>query len=462
MEWSVYVVDDEAALARGIARGLKGDYDVHTFFSARSALSAIEKSPADLVLLDIGLPDMNGIDLLKQIKIYSPETLAIMITAFDQVETVVAAMKAGAHDYVLKPVQMEDLHIVIRKAVETIRMRKEIRELQEKYLKENIPFFIGESRKVQNIMRFVKSVASSPDTPILIMGKSGTGKDLIARAIHYRSPHFKGPIVSLNCAALPGPLVESELFGYEKGAFTGADQKGKKGLLEQADGGTLFLDEIGDLSSEAQAKLLRFLETGTFYRVGGTKEVGVQTRLVSATNKDLSAMIQKEQFREDLYYRIGVVKIEMPSLNERPEDILLIARYFLVEFSDKFGKKISGIAAAAENFLKEYQWSGNVRELKNVMERAVLICPGSKITVEDLGISKQSMGAGNLKKESEAAALPSIPEEGVDLLSILASVEKSYFKAALKAARNNETRAAEMLNIKYSTFRYRKRNLGVL
>ena len=253
-------------------------------------------------------------------------------------------MKGGAFDYMVKPIHPETLEVNVGNALETVRLKKEVRELQERSLRENVPMFIGESNAVQDVMEFVEAVAKSPDTPILIVGETGTGKELVAGAIHYRSPNFRGPLVSVNCASIPRELIESELFGYEKGAFTGASLGGKKGLVEQAAGGTLFLDEVGDLSLEAQAKLLRFLEEGEFYRVGGIRKQKLPVRIVSATNKDLQELIADGQFREDLYYRLAVVKIVVPSLNDRREDILPIATHFLVEYSRKFGKRFTGIS----------------------------------------------------------------------------------------------------------------------
>ena len=315
---------------------------------------------------------MSGIDGLREIKRICPDTVVIMITAYEDIATVVAAMKLGAYDYIVKPVHMDALLVTIGNALETVRLRKEVQALQERYLEENIPCFIGESSSIQSVMEFIQLVARSPDTPVLICGETGTGKELIASAIHYKSPNFKGPFVTLNCAAIPRELLESELFGYERGAFSGARDTGKRGLVEQAAGGTLFLDEVGDLSPEAQAKLLRFLEAGEYYRVGGTQKLRVATRVVSATNRDLEAMIEQGAFRKDLYYRLAVIRVDIPSLSNRPEDIVPIARYFLVQFSKKFGKTFTGIAPEAEQMLLRYAWKGNVRELRNVIELSLI------------------------------------------------------------------------------------------
>ena len=309
-------------------------------------------------------------------------------------------------------------------------------------------------------MQYIAKVAKSPDTPILILGESGTGKELIASAIHYRSPNFQGKLIPVNCAAIPKDLFESELFGYEKGAFSGAISSGKKGLIEQATGGTLFLDEIGDLNLDAQAKLLRFLESGEIYKVGGTKTIHVKTRVISATNKDLAKMITDGTFREDLYFRIGVVKLEVPSLNRRPEDILPIARYFLMEFSKKFDKLVNGIDPMAEKALQQIRWRGNVRELKNIIERATLVSNGPQLTLADLGGLTADSGREPLFYSEK---LPhTLPPDGIDLVHLLADIETRFIVDALQVTGANETKAAELLRMKYSTFRYRRRILNIL
>lgn len=458
--YSIYIVDDEETIREGITMALEVDYHVEPFSTAETAIDAIKNDPPDLVLLDIGLPGMNGIEALSKIKDLHPEILIIMITAYEDINTVISAMKLGAHDYVVKPLHMDGLTVTIRNALETIRLRKEVHVLQEKYLKENLPCFIGESNSIQDVMEFIGMVAKSPDTPILIFGETGTGKELIASAIHYRSPNFKGPLITLNCAAIPKDLIESELFGYEGGAFSGANPSGKKGLIEEAANGTLFLDEVGDLSLEAQAKLLRFLEDGEFYRVGGTKKLQVQTRVVSATNKDLDSMIEKGLFRKDLYFRLGVITVQIPSLNERPDDIIPLAKHFLVEFSHKFDKTFIGIPPQTESALMAYNWTGNVRELKNLIERGVLTAKGPDLTLHDLGIEGVSRDE-TLKKARTEADFPPIPHSGIDLSSIQESLERNYIEEALKMAGGNESEAARLLNINHHTFRYRRKKLHI-
>jgi DNA-binding NtrC family response regulator len=460
ISYSIYIIDDEQTVRDGITMALSADYRVDAFSTAETAIGAIKKKPPDLILLDIGLPYMDGIEALRKIKVQCPDILVIMITAYEDIKTVVSAMKLGAYDYVVKPIHMDSLEVTIRNALETISLRKEVQILQGKYLKENFGCFVGESNAIQDVMEFIEMVAKSPDTPILICGETGTGKELIASAIHYRSPNFKGNLIAVNCAAIPRDLIESELFGYEKGAFTGARAFGKKGLIEEAANGTLFLDEVGDLSLEAQAKLLRFLEEGEFYRIGGVGKLKVQTRVVSATNKDLNSMIENGLFRKDLYFRLEVIKVQVPSLNERREDIIPLAKHFLQEFSRKFGKKFTGISPQAESVLKSYKWIGNVRELKNMIERGVLIGKGPKLTLQDIGIegTHNGMPLENINNQTEFAP---IPPEGIDLQTIQESLEKFYIKEALRLSGGNESKAARLLNINHHTFRYRKKKLQI-
>jgi transcriptional regulator with PAS, ATPase and Fis domain len=353
---------------------------------------------------------------------------------------------------------MDSLEISIKNALETITLRKEVQSLQARYLQENLPCFIGESRSILDVMRFIEDVAKSPDTPILLLGETGTGKELIAGSIHYRSPKFKGPLATVNCAAIPTDLIESELFGYEKGAFSGAKSAGKKGLIEEAANGTLFLDEVGDLSLEAQAKLLRFLDQGEFYRVGGTEKRRISTRIVSATNKNIEAMINNNQFRKDLYYRLGVIRVEIPSLNERREDIIPLAKHFLYEFNDKFEKNMSGLSPKAEKSLMTHNWTGNVRELKNLIERGVLIGKGTVLTLQDLGIDHANSTNGR-RFSGQTASFPPISENGVDLDEIERAMERYYIDEAYKMAGGNESKAAKLLNLNHHTYRYRRKKL---
>lgn len=458
IQYSIYIVDDEENIREGITMALEEYYKIEAFPTAETAIDAIKANFPDLVLLDIGLPGMDGMNALREIKGLCPDVMVIMITAYEDIATVISAMKLGAYDYVVKPIHMDSLEMTIRNALETIRLRKEVQLLQERYLRENLPCFIGQSNAMQEVMGFITMVAKSPDTPILILGETGTGKELIASAIHYRSPNFKGPFIPVNCAAIPKDLVESELFGYEKGAFSGAGASGKKGLIEESANGTLFLDEVGDLSLEAQAKLLRFLETGEFYRVGGTKKMQIKTRIIAATNKELDSMIEKGLFRKDLYFRVGVIKIQAPSLNKRRGDIMPLAKHFLMTFSNKFGKAFTGISASAENALMTHNWTGHVRELKNLIEKGVLLGNGPILEAEDLGLVNK-FGSDIPKKATDGIIFPALPAQGIDFASAQKSLEKYYIGEAFRMADGNEIKAAKLLNMNHHTFRYRRKKL---
>jgi DNA-binding NtrC family response regulator len=459
IEYSIYVIDDESLIRDSIAMALEETYRIETFAEAEPAIAAMETGLPDLVLLDIGLPGMDGIQALEKIQRQHPGLLTVMITAVEEIDTVIAAMRLGAYDYVVKPLQMDGLETTIRNALETIRLRKEVRSLQQQVLQANVPCFIAESDIIQDVMAFVGQVAKSPDTPVLIQGETGTGKELIAGAIHYQSPNFQGPFITVNCAAIPTDLVESELFGYEKGAFSGAGAAGKRGLLEAAGGGTLFLDEVGDLSPDTQAKLLRFLEQGEFFRVGGTRRQILHTRIISATNKDLDRMIVDGRFRKDLYFRIGVVKVKIPALNARTDDILPLARHFLMEFAGKFGKTFTGFSPAAEQSLVTHRWSGNVRELKNVIERGVLVGGGPTLATGNLGLDHALDDAPATGTPDGAMAFAPIPPEGIDLTALERSMERFYIETALAMAGGNESRAARLLHLNHHTFRYRRKKI---
>ncbi len=453
-QYSIYIIDDDEIIRTGIRFSLESEYRIYTFATAESALESMQSNPPDLILLDIGLPGMDGIKALHHIRKECHDILVIMITAYEDIQTVISAMKLGAYDYVVKPIVMDGLEITIRNALSTIRLRKEVQDLQEEYLAENIPCFVAESNEIHNVLKFIGMVAKSPDTPILILGETGTGKELIASAIHHRSPNFKGPFITVNCAAIPKDLIESELFGYEKGAFSGASTSGKKGLIEAAGGGTLFLDEVGDLSMEAQAKLLRFLEEGEFYRVGGTAKLQVHTRVVSATNKDLHTLIDNKLFRQDLYFRLAVIVVTIPSLNDRPDDILPLAHHFLLHFSDKFGRIFTNFSDGAIEALATHRWTGNIRELKNMIERAVLTAQEPSIEKNDLGIVETETF------DPKNFSFPPLTEEGVDISSIESTVEDYYISEALRIAKGNESKAAKLLNLNHHTFRYRRKKLS--
>jgi len=460
ISYSIFIIDDDAFIVKLIKEALDTRYSFTSFSSAEEALRRLKHEQPDLILLDVGLPGMDGIKAIHEIKKLNPDILVIMLTADEDIQTVITTMKSGAHDYIVKPVHIKTLEKTIDNAFQTIRLKKKVQLLQQKQLEDHLPCFIEESNAIHNVMEFIKMVAKSPDTPILILGETGTGKELIANAVHYRSPNFNGPFIAVNCASLPKDIVESELFGYEKGAFSGASVSGKKGLIEEAEGGTLFLDEVGDLNLETQAKLLRFLEEGEFYKVGGTRKVKIKTRVVSATNRNVESMVEKGLFRKDLYFRLGVIKVHIPSLNERREDIIPLADYFLYTFAKKFDKTFTGISPEAQQALMTYRWTGNIREFRNFIERGVLIGEGPLLTVKDLGIETHDrcviapQGPGGMK-------ISPLPSSGIDLADVLSSIERYYIDQAYHTADKNESKAARLLNMNHHTFRYRRKKLSV-
>jgi len=449
--YTIFIVDKNSVLREQFRKALKKLYRVRDFGAAEEAVCAMSDRQADLVLLEVGLPGIDGLETLRRIKGRWPETLVIMMTDSEDVQTVIAAMKQGAHDYLLKPIHLDSLRARVHDALQTLRLGHEVRALQERFIREDVPCVLGASRVMQEVMELVTKVAQSPDTPVLICGETGTGKELIASAIHYRSPNAHGPFVPVNCAGIPANLTESEFFGYEPGAFTGARASGKKGLVEEAENGTLFLDEVGDLGPDAQAKLLRFLESGEYYHVGGSRKLIARTRIISATNQDLAQLSRQGKFRDDLYYRLSVIKIEVPSLKARKEDILLLAYHFLRQFCRKFRKPVETIAPEAEQSLLKKAWQGNIRELRNLIERAVLLTNRGELGVEDLGLP---VCPPSPLSEGEV-----FPSAGVDLTTILDGVEKRYLDWALEASQGNESKAAGLLKMNYHTFRYRRKRL---
>ncbi|MCP3899344.1 MAG: sigma-54-dependent Fis family transcriptional regulator, partial [Desulfobacteraceae bacterium] len=453
VRYSICIVDDEETIRDSLELVLSDEYDVKSFVDAESFLSNLGNISPDLVLLDIGLPGMNGIDALNVIKKKLPDLPVIMITAFEDISMVIKSMKIGAFDFILKPMNPDLLELTIKKALSSIALRKEVKILQEKYLKDNQPCFIGKSKNIEDVMDFVNMVAKSPDTPIMISGETGTGKELIARAIHVRSPVFQGPFVALNCSAFPNELIESELFGYEEGAFSGAKKQGKKGFIEEAENGTLFLDEVADLSLAGQAKLLRFLESGEFFKVGGTKKYKANVRLVSATNKNLEELMDKDLFRKDLFFRLCVVKAKIPSLNERRDDILPLAKYFLYEFNKKFKKNLEKISKEAEALLLSHKFTGNVRELKNIIERASLIAKNKELSEEDLGLYQKQIEKQPIDQTSFDEQSCIVPDKGIHLEELMQRIEKKYMEQALSLSQGNESKAARMLHMNHHTFR---------
>jgi len=451
----VLVVDDEHLIRWSLEQSLKKQgYEVAQAASGEDALKQVREEHPDIVLLDIQLPGINGLDVLEKIKEYDEEIIVIMITALGIVETAVKAMRMGAHDYVSKPFNLDELAIVIKKALETGELRKEVAHLRSEQARRfGLANIISGSRHMANVLSMVDKVAKSDAGTILIQGESGTGKELIAKAIHYESARADKPFMAINCAAVPETLLESELMGHERGAFTDAKTL-KKGLFEMADGGTLFLDEIGDMELGMQAKLLRVLEERTFRRVGGTKEIPVDIRIVSATNQDLLGLIEEKRFRKDLYYRIQVIPIYLPPLRERPDDIIPLTEHFIAHFNREFSKHVKGISQMAAKFLTEYAWPGNVRELKNVVERAVILESEETLLLEHLPQEIVLRTTGT----SAGPITFRLPPEGIDI----EDVERELIRQALEVSEGNQSKAARKLNLGIDAFRYRMKKFGYL
>jgi DNA-binding NtrC family response regulator len=424
----VLVVDDEAAVRESLGGWFREEgYEVGLAESAREALVKLAAESWDVFLLDIRMPGIDGIELQRRIREAQPDAAVIIMTAYASVETAVEAMKQGAFDYVVKPFDPDDLEHTVRNAVERRRLVSENRQLRDKIEELNLLHeIVGTSAAVRRVLEQV-AVVSSSDTTVLVRGESGTGKEIVARAIHANSSRRYMPIVVVNCGALSEGVLESELFGHERGAFTGAQYR-RKGKFELADGGTLFLDELGDVSLKTQVDLLRVLEEKKITRVGGTAEVRTDFRLIAATNKNLEALVAEGRFREDLYYRINVFSITIPPLRERREDTPLLAEHFLRKFSRSMSKPVSRISRAALDALAAYDWPGNVRELQNAVERAVLVCKGAEVRPEDLPLR-----------------LADAPTEGQ--AQSLAEVERLHVKRVLEEAGWNVHRAARLLGI---------------
>ncbi|RME01072.1 MAG: sigma-54-dependent Fis family transcriptional regulator, partial [Calditrichaeota bacterium] len=382
---NLLVVEDNVDLCETLADVFrKVDYHVQTAFSAEQAEVILRRDLIDLVLLDLKLPGANGLHVLTKIKEIDPDILVIMITAITNAQPAVEAMKMGAYDYLMKPFELDEVKLVVNKALETQRLKREVSRLRRQQ-KGQFPDneMYGDSAVMQEVKKLIKIVAETPRTPVLIEGESGTGKELVANAIHRWSARAEKPMVKINCAAIPENLLESELFGHEKGAFTDARSM-KKGMFEMANMGTIFLDEISSMKLSLQPKLLRVLETQTFRRIGGTADIQIDVRIIAASNQNLEAMVKEGEFREDLLYRLKVMVIKLPPLRERREDIIPLANIFLDRNNKEFNKFIQGISDSARDLLQSYSWPGNIRELKNVMERAAILCTDTLIQPEHL------------------------------------------------------------------------------
>ena len=446
------MADDERSLRELLAIVLRREgYEVLLAENGRMALSALARGPVDLLISDIKMPDMSGVDVLRSAKTSDPALSAIMMTAFASTETAVEAMRLGACDYLVKPFDVDELKLKVREKLESRQLRQE-NLLLKRALNEPHAFagIIGRSSAMQSVFDLVESVARTTST-VLVTGESGTGKELVARALHQQSLRRDRPFVALNCGALTETLLESELFGHMKGSFTGADTT-KKGLIEGAEGGTIFLDEIGETTPMMQVKLLRVLQERRFRRVGGLEEIEADIRVIAATNQDLARMVAEGRFREDLYYRINVIPIQLPPLRDRREDIPLIAEHFLGKYRQSMGKAIETIAGEAMSLLTAYHWPGNIRELENVIERAVALERTPAILAESLPVQLRS-GVRPLGS-APAGDVEALPSAGFDLEQHVQNVERRYLAQALERAGGVQVRAAELLGMSFRSFRY--------
>ena len=465
MGLSILIIDDEPHLPHQFARYLKKHgYEVFTAADGEAGLQELQKNSIDLVLLDLRLPKMGGMDVLKEIRQGDQELPVVMLTAHGDVQTAVTAMKLGASDYLLKGFDLDELLVVVQRALETSAMYRELRQLRrERSDNYHFSYVVGHSERMREVFDLVARVARSDTAAVLITGESGTGKEVVARAIHDQSLRASGPFHPLNCAAIANHLIESELFGFEQYAFTDA-KKQKRGLLELAEGGTLFLDEIGEMALDMQTKLLRVLETRSFFRLGGNKEVNINVRVVAATNRNLEQAMKEGSFRSDLFFRLAVLQIALPPLRERPGDILLFASRFIDDFNKSLGRNVRRIAPEAQRLMLAYSWPGNVRELKNVIERAMILSNADELLPAHLPYEivghVDNNGVSLLDPWEQWLSLH--PPGPISLEEVSERLEQHFVYWALKTTRHNRTRAAELLGLtKVDQLRYlmRKHNI---
>jgi two-component system response regulator AtoC len=443
MKPAILIVDDDEVMRQTLSDVFtKMDYEIVTTGSGKEAVALIQRRLVDLVLLDIRLPDMDGITVLQKIKESDTDLMVIMMTAYSDVQTAVLAMKAGAYDYINKPFELDELKLLIQKAIETQSLRNEVRRLRGQHENnDNMIHIYGNSPQIQNVRELIQMIAQTPRTSVLIQGESGTGKELAANAVHYSSKRAYRPLIKINCSAIPENLLETELFGYERGAFTDAKST-KKGLFELANGGTVFLDEIGDMNHYLQSKFLRVLETQSFMRVGGTREIHVDLRFIAASNKNLAEMVNSGEFRKDLYYRLKVMVLDIPPLRDRREDILLLANLFIEANNQELGRSIRGMYPEAKELLLNYSWPGNIRELKNVVERAMILCATETISAEHLPIELREQQGSFFRSSSLD------PSE-----FSLEAMERKHIFEVLSMLSGNKSKAARSLGISRSTLR---------
>jgi len=450
MKAKILIVDDEDLIRWSLSESLRTEeHEVITAKNGEEAIRIYNEESPDIVIMDIKMPGIDGIEALKKIKESDESAQVIMITAFTDVNTAITALKAGAVDYIIKPFNVEEVKVIVEKSLESLRVKREYTKFKEDTEKkyESIKL-IGKSEAIKRVLQVVERITQSDVSCVLITGESGSGKELIARLIHFNSHRKNRPFMEIDCTSLTPTLIESELFGHEKGAFTDAKTL-KRGLLEISDGGTVFLDEIAEMPISSQAKLLRFIETQTFKRVGGVKDIKVDVRIIAATNRNLEEYIKEKKFREDLFFRLNVIPIHVPPLRERKEDIPLLIEHFISQYNKKFKKNINGLDESALEFVMSYPWPGNIRELRNTIERAVLLETEPVIRKESLFLNKNFL----IPEQSEDEAIP----ESLNL----EEVEKQLLIKALQEAKGNKSLAARLLGITRDTLRYRMKKYGI-
>ena len=455
----ILVVDDEYLIRWTLCEALRGwGYEPLETETVRGALAVFDAEAPQAVLLDINLPDGSGLDVLRALRQRQPDAVVLMITANVLLDDTIAALRGGAYDFIGKPINLDELRIGLRNALEAVHLRREVREIRrERAAKFSFGQIIGDSPAMRELLALARKVADSEVSSVLLQGESGTGKDLVAKAMHYESRRAAKPFIAINCAAIPATLLESELFGYEKGAFTDAKAR-KPGLLEQAEGGTLFLDEIGELELSLQAKLLRVLEESTFRRVGGLKDLPLDVRVLAASNRDLRTESEAGRFRLDLYYRLSVIQLDIPPLRGRGSDVILLAQHYIGVLGGSLRRTVRGLATEAAAAFCQYSWPGNVRELRNVIERALILEDGDLITTKYLPPGLLQTSAGKLPGDNKGGGENSfhLPAEGVSL----EAVEQSLVRQAMARSDNNQTRAAALLHISRDQLRYRIKKLS--